>query len=165
MKKFADWLQKVENAIMILAFLGMLGASFAQVINRNLIHAGIGWFEELARYCMIYMALLATEMGLRDNTQMAITGLVERMSAPIRRVVQVVAKLVVIAFSAINFWNSFELLRVQIGYGQTSPGLGIPMYLTYFALPLSFGIITLVQLGLLWVLVKSPVANRKEGTA
>lgn len=154
MKKTLTLLQKAENAIMIAAFLLMLASSFAQVINRNIIHAGIGWFEELSRYCMIYMALLATEMGLRDNTQMAITGVVDSLKGITKKIIRVIAKLVVIFFSAINFWNSFALLKVQIGYGQLSPGLRLPMYIPYFALPLSFGIITVIQLVLLWEIIK-----------
>ena len=34
---------------------------------------------------------------------------------------------------------------MQISSGQTSPGLGLPMVVPYFALVLSFAIITLVQ--------------------
>ncbi|GHV50593.1 hypothetical protein FACS1894168_1930 [Deltaproteobacteria bacterium] len=149
MKKVLFWLGKLENFILIATFSIMLLASFAQVVNRNLIQASIGWFEELARYCMIYMALLATELGLRDSTQMSITAFVDRLSPWGRKGALLFTKAILVAFSGVLFLTSFDFLQAQFSFGQTSPGLGIPMYLPYFALPLSFGIITLVQVALL----------------
>ena len=35
MKKILDGLTKLENLIMVVAFVIMVGASFAQVVNRN----------------------------------------------------------------------------------------------------------------------------------
>ena len=67
MKKLLQYLQKAEDGILIGTFVVMVLASFAQVLNRNLFHLGISWFEELARYCMVYMALIAAEAGLRDG--------------------------------------------------------------------------------------------------
>ena len=55
MKKLFQYLQKAEDGIMIGTFAVMVLASFAQVLNRNIFHLGISWFEELARYCMVYM--------------------------------------------------------------------------------------------------------------
>ena len=63
MKKLFQYLQKAEDGIMIGTFAVMVLASFAQVLNRNIFHLGISWFEELARYCMVYMALIAAEAG------------------------------------------------------------------------------------------------------
>ena len=61
MKKIFRNVQKIEDIILVATFVVMVLAAFGQVLNRNIFHAGIAWFEELARYCMIYMALLATE--------------------------------------------------------------------------------------------------------
>lgn len=167
MKKTLRWLQKAETFIMIVGFITMILASFAQVVNRNLIHAGVSWFEELARYSMIYMTLLATEMGLRDDTQMAITAVTDKLRGKTRKAVQVVAKVMVVVFSAVVFWNSFVLLNAQFSFGQTSPGLRIPMYVPYFALPVSFGIITLVQAAMLAMMLLTPAdaAGKKEESA
>lgn len=164
MEKVLHWLQKVENVIMIIAFIVMLLSSFAQVLNRNTFQLGIGWFEELSRYCMIYMALLATEIGLRDNTQMSITAATDHMKGKIKEVVSIVARIVVIIFFGILFFSSFDLLKVQISYGQISPGLRLPMYIPYFALTLSSGIIVIVQIAMLIIMIKSTaIMHKGEG--
>jgi len=79
MKRLFANLQKIEDFILVATFTVMVLASFAQVVNRNIIHAGVSWLEELARYCMVYMALLATEAGLRDNTQISITAITDKI--------------------------------------------------------------------------------------
>ncbi|HZK61650.1 MAG TPA: TRAP transporter small permease [Anaerovoracaceae bacterium] len=145
MKRVATWFQKVENFILIITFIVMVLASFAGVINRNFIYADIPWFQEISRYSMIYMALLAAEAGLRDGTQISITAVTDMMRVSIRKIVLIISKLIVIVFSVTIFVTSFDLLNVQISSSQVSPALGMPMFIPYLAIPLSFGIIILVQ--------------------
>ncbi|MDR1518523.1 MAG: TRAP transporter small permease [Planctomycetota bacterium] len=153
MKAILAWLQKLENLILAASFIVMTLSAFAQVVNRNFVGAGISWFEELARYCMVYMALLGTEVGLRDGTQMAITAVIDRFGGIPREAVLILGKMVVVAFSVLVFWTSFSLLEKQVSFGQLSPGLGVPMYIPYAALPLSFGIIAAVQGATLVVMI------------
>lgn len=162
MKKVLGWLQKIENFILVATFVVMVIASFAQVVNRNLVHAGISWFEELARYCMVYMALLAAEAGLRDGTQISITAVTDHLHDITAKIVRVIAQLVVIGFSAICFFNSFTILQTQITSGQMSPGLKLPMVVPYFALPLSFGIITVIQSAALIMLLLNKQTGKEE---
>jgi len=161
MKKVLYYLQKCEDSILIVTFIIMVLASFAQVLNRNIFHLGISWFEEISRYCMIYMALLAAEAGLRDGTQISITAVTEKMNKGLKHIVYIISKVIVIAFSSVIFITSFDLLKVQLVSGQTSPGLKIPMVVPYFALPLSFGIIILVQVALLIITIRNST-NKKE---
>ena len=145
MKRLFANLQKIEDFILVATFTVMVLASFAQVVNRNIIHAGVSWLEELARYCMVYMALLATEAGLRDNTQISITAITDKIHGMTGRVVRIISKAVVAIFSGVCFFSSFTILKTQLSSGQVSPGLHLPMAIPYFALTLSFGIITVIQ--------------------
>ncbi|CAK7068402.1 MAG: hypothetical protein DELT_01759 [Desulfovibrio sp.] len=145
MKPFLALLQRIENGVIAVTFIVMTLAVFAQVVNRNLIGAGISWFEELARYCMIYMTLLGTEVGLRDGTQIAVSMVVDKFKGAPRALLTIFSKLVVFAFSSVVFYTSLSLLAKQIKFGQVSPALKLPMYVPYFALPASFAIIALVQ--------------------
>lgn len=164
MKTALAYMQKLENFILSASFIVMTLSAFAQVVNRNLIGAGISWFEELARYCMVYMALLGTEVGLRDGSQIAITAIVDRFHGVSREVIAILAKVVVVAFSLVVFVTSFTLLSKQIQFGQYSPGLNLPMYVPYFALPLSFGIITMVQGTTLCIMIASLFKSKPAAT-
>ena len=82
-----------------------------QVVNRNIIHAGVSWLEELARYCMVYMALLATEAGLRDNTQISITAITDKIHGMTGRVVRIISKAVVAIFPESAFFHPLPFLK------------------------------------------------------
>ncbi|MDR3244680.1 MAG: TRAP transporter small permease [Elusimicrobiota bacterium] len=152
-------LQKIENIFLIVIFAIMIISAFAQVVNRNIIGASISWFEELARYCMVYMTLIATELGLRDGTQITITAFTAKLSPNLRKALSIFAKLVVIVFAAIVFIYSFPLLAKQISFGQVSPGLQLPMYIPYFGVTLSFGIIAIVQTSILIIMIRGFFIN------
>lgn len=145
MKKTLDGLQKAENLMIIITFSIMVLASFAQVVNRNIFQLSIGWFEELAVYCMIWMALLGTEMGLRDGTQAAVTAIVDRFHGKLKRGIQMIAKALVVAFTAIMTAGSWNMVAKQIRIGQTTAALKIPMAIPYAALFIAFAIMTAVQ--------------------
>ncbi len=145
MKKFLKQLQYIEDGILIFTFAVMVISFFMQVVNRNIIKGGFSWFEELATFCMLYMAFLAAEAGLRDGTQISVTALTDRLQGKTKLFVQLIAKAIVVIFAAVIFYTSIGILKMQFLSGQTSPALQIPMTVPYFAITLSFGITVVVQ--------------------
>lgn len=145
MKKLLKWLTKAENMIMFITFSVMVICSFAQVVNRNILKLPITWFDEASTYCMIYMALIGTEMGLRDGTQIAVTALVDKLHGNTKRLVNIISKGVVIIFSATVLITAVRLVGMQLETGQTSAALHLPMAIPYAALVISFGMIVLIQ--------------------
>ena len=145
MKKVLDTLTKIENLIMVVTFVIMVGASFAQVVNRNLFKLPISWFDEAAVYCMIYMVLIGTEVGLRDGTQIAVTGIIDKFQGKAKAIIQIFAKVIVAIFSLGVLMGGIKLVNIQIKTGQVSAALNLPMSIPYGAMVISFAIITLVQ--------------------
>lgn len=145
LKKIYTFMNRVEHVILIITFVIMILSTFAQVINRNFIGLSISWFEELARYSMVYMTLFATELGLRDGSQISITLLTDVTKGNIKKIILIITKLFIIIFSGVIFISSFDIQKVQLMSNQISPGLKIPMFIPYFALTLNFGIILITQ--------------------
>ena len=162
MQSLGKTLNKCENGIIALCFIVMSLAAFAQVVNRNLIGASISWFDELARYCMVYMTLLATEAGLRDGSQISVSAVIDKCSPAARRILQLIVKLIVIGFSIMIFVTSLTIVQTQINSGQVSAGLGIPMVIPYLALPISFGAIVVVQILSLITMLKTPIPTKES---
>ena len=154
---------------MIVTFSTMVIMFFAQVLNRNIFESpGLSWFEELATYCQIYMVLIGTEIGLRDGTQISVTAVVDKLHGKKKLAVQIIAKAIVVVFSCVLALSTVKLLKMQLLSGQTSSAMGIPMFIPYMALTLSFGIITLVQgvtlIGMLKDFNVSPAAEKEAGS-
>lgn len=162
MKKILNGLTKAEIFIMIVTFIVMVCASFAQVVNRNFIKLSIGWFDELAIYCMMYMVLIGTEMGLRDGTQIAVTAVVDKFKGIPKRVIEIIAKVIVVLFSFMVFMGAVQLAGIQVRTGQISAALRIPMVIPYASLVISFGMITLVQLVTVITMIVDMIKNRGE---
>lgn len=169
MKKFVAAMTKVENVIMIVTFAIMVACEFLQVVNRNITKFPITWFDEAAIYCMIYMVLIGTEVGLRDGSQIAVTGFVEKFHGRGRSFLNFLSKLVVSIFSAGVLKGSLELMDIQVRTGQVSAALGLPMSVPYFAMVISFLIILIVQgtdcVGALVALIRGKSSEKEEKTA
>lgn len=145
MKQILEWITKVEYAIMILAFVLMVVCYFTSVVNRNFIKASMPWAEELALYSMTFMALLGTEVGLRDGTQVAVTAVVEKLHGMTRKIVDLLKQVVMELFSFSMLNAGIQLVAKQMQHGQTTPVLKIPMAFMYSSLVLAFALILLVQ--------------------
>ena len=145
LKKVLSYITTAEYAVMIAAFLPMVLAYFISVVNRNLIKASMPWTEEVALYSMTYMALLGTEVGLRDGTQGAVTAVVDKLHGVFRKVVDRAKQIVLEIFSFVMVKAGTALFLKQMQTGQTTPVLKIPTWLMYFSLVLAFGLIFLIQ--------------------
>lgn len=145
-KQLISYITKAEYAIMSVAFVAMVVSYFVGVVNRNIIKSSMPWTEEVAMYSMVYMALLGTEVGLRDGTQVAVTAVIEKLHGTVRKVVDIVEQVVLEVFSIVMLRAGIALFTKQIQTGQTTPVLKVPMYAMYFSLVLAFGLICIVQL-------------------
>lgn len=158
MKKILKSLTSIENFIMVVTFSIMVICSFAQVINRNFFKLPIPWFEEASIYCMIYMALIGTEVGLRDGTQIAVTAVLDKLHGAFKGIVMI--------FSSSVLISAIHLVSKQVQTGQTSSALHLPMSIPYAALVISFAMIVLVQIAFTVELVITLIREKgKESEA
>lgn len=155
MKKTLRVLQLAEKWAIVVMFVIMVIASFAQVLNRNIFKIPVSGFEEAARYAMVYMVLLGTELGLRDGTQISIKGVVNKMPLVPRHLIGILTQCIIIVFSGLMCNSGWKMVLKQTRIGQTSPGLGIPMGIPYFALVLGFGLITIIQFAMLIQMIRN----------
>ena len=139
-------LEKIERILCILMFSMMVGATFLQVLNRNVLHLSLSWTEELARYTMIWMALLGTQAGLREGKQVSVEFLVKKFPSLVRRVIFFLGDLICCGFAGITAWYSIDLLKAQIQLHQVSPALKLPMVYVYGILTISFAVMTVIML-------------------
>ena len=143
-KKALSYITNVEYAIMVVTFVAMVIAYFISVVNRNFIKASMPWTEEVAMYSMIYMALLGTEVGLRDGTQVAVT-VIEKLHGVTKKIVSIIEQIILEIFSFVMLKAGLALFSKQLQTGQTTPVLKVPMSVMYFSLVLTFALILVIQ--------------------
>ena len=115
LKKVVRGVTLAELWATALTFVIMVVCYFISVVNRNFIKGSMPWTEELALYCMVYMALIGTELGLRDGTQVSVTALTEKlMGTMVGKVIIFIAKVALIVFSCSMLRFSVALVAKQM---------------------------------------------------
>ena len=133
--KISDLLAKwVLGVVIVLTALMtitvLLGVFFRYVLLRPL-----GWTEELARYLMIWSALLAVSVGIRYNEHVGITLLIQKLPYKLARIVRFVTQLLILLFLYELMVRGY-VMTVK-GANQLSTGLGISMAWALASVPVS----------------------------
>ena len=146
------------------AFLGvilivMVICTFWQVFCRYVIGDSLAWSEELARYLQIWMTFIGAAYAVKYGAHIAMKDLVKILPHKLYIILDLFSDLVIVIVSSLTIWQSRTLIRA--GMGQTSPVIGIPMYIIYFGLPLG------AALSILFILFKylKKIRNLKETPA
>jgi len=144
LNRILPWLGKagvtVENALLFILLLGMIGLSAAQIILRNFFDIGFFWTDELLRMLVLWLAVIGAVAASRTDRHISI-NLVENYFGERSLAV---TRLIVHAFSAVICalvtWFSIDFVRTSHEYGDILLG-GVPAWWLQIVLPLGFGLI------------------------
>jgi TRAP-type C4-dicarboxylate transport system permease small subunit len=121
-------LWRAVDAVLLLCVAGMLTAIVLQVGSR-LGGRSLAWTEELSRFLFIWTAFLGMAAGFRRVEHPRVILLVDRLPAVVRRQAAHLYAAVGIGFFALAGYYATLLVRQQQLFGETSPALGIGMWL------------------------------------
>lgn len=108
------------------------------IVARYLLELGITWTEELARYLMIWAALVAVPCAAFNREHIGLTIVSERLSAGMRRVLHLALDLLGIAFFLFLF--IYGLRMTADGFNQYAMIFGMTMTLPYASVPVAAGL-------------------------
>ncbi len=115
------------------------------IFGRYVIELPVTWTEELARYLMIWAALLAVSCGVARREHVAVTALLERLPQKLQRHLGVAIDALGIAFFA--FLAYFGIDMTKQGATQYATIFEMTMWLPFAAVPVSSAL-ACVQLAL-----------------
>jgi len=122
-------------SIALLSYIVMCLSVGIQILGRYLINYPIAQFAEIATYAQVWLATMGSGYALRTGTLFAMDSLVVPLPLVVRRGVLVLNTVLALVFVGVIFYGSTFLMR--IGQFQTSPTLGLEMWMIYLALPVS----------------------------
>ncbi|MDV2968515.1 TRAP transporter small permease [Nitratireductor aquimarinus] len=132
----------METALRAVAALCLAGLTLLvtfQVVARYGMGSVPIFTEEVARYAMIWMALLAAAVGVREASHIRIDfvpGLLAGVAPRLSLVLEAVLDLVSLTAFLVLVWYGIDM--VMFASGQTSEGLRLPLSYPYLAVPVSF---------------------------
>jgi len=122
--------------VSIVALFGVLTvAVFAQVVARYVFNLPPAWTEELARFCQVWIILLASSICIRKGSHLAVDYLGPALRTRNRRIVAAVTGTLIALYSAVVVIWGVRLM--VIGLGQTSPAMQLNMGLVYLVFPIA----------------------------
>jgi TRAP-type transport system small permease protein len=130
-----NWL--VERLIAGLMVLLVVDVGLG-VLSRYALSSPINWAEELARYLMIWAALVAVSSGITSRSHIAFEMIFKRIPPSPRKIVLLFCDAFAFAFFAVTLYFGINL--IQKGMGQATMSLGGTMLLPYAAIPVASSI-------------------------
>jgi len=115
------------------------------IFGRYVIELPVTWSEELARYLMIWAALLAVSCGVARREHVAVTALLDRLPHKLRR--QLGAAIDALAFAFFAFLCYFGIGMTKQGASQYATIFDMSMWIPFAAVPVSSALVC-VQLAL-----------------
>ncbi|TQV83367.1 TRAP transporter small permease [Denitrobaculum tricleocarpae] len=130
-----NWL--VERVVALLMVLLVLDV-WLGVIDRYLFHWQLPWPEVVARYLMIWAALLAVSCGIARREHIGLSILISRIPGPLRRIV-------LVSMDGVAFLLFFYIAWFGIGFaggGASRQAMifGMTLALPFAAIPVSAGL-------------------------
>ncbi len=136
-------LDRVEEAFCALSLLLTAIVLFINVVLRYVFSASTSWAEELIRYLMIWITFIGGSVCVRKGAHIRmdflLTMLPKSAAVALTRIVFVIAA----GFCAALFWYSYRLVMFTVELHQTSPAMGLPMWIPYLAMPIGSALMTL----------------------
>ncbi len=136
-------LNRLIEAVVAVLMLALVIDVWIGVIDRYWFHWQLPWPETLARYLMIWAALLAVSSGIARREHIGLTSFLMKLPLPVRRGVLIVIDLLAIALFAYVLW--FGVGFAQSGASRQAMIFGATLEPFFWAVPAS-AFLAIVQL-------------------
>ena len=136
------WLYRLEDGLLILALLAMIGMAVLQILLRVLFHTGIVWGNELVRVLVLWLGLIGATVATRNNKHIRIDLLSKLFSRNTHRLIQSVIGQISAWTCLVIAWYGFKWIQMDFADGVTSFA-GIPAWMLEVIIPVTFALIGL----------------------
>lgn len=152
MKKGLRWLeQNLEECLMVFFLAAMTVIMGIQVFSRYALGMSLTWSEELTRYIFIWAGFLSISYCIKKCVSIKIeqfVALFPKRGKALFKVANHTLELVLFLYLIPHAWKYFHTAIVS---GQTSPALGLPMYVVQVA-PLFGFLLAAFRVAQRWVI-------------
>jgi TRAP-type C4-dicarboxylate transport system permease small subunit len=128
------------SALLVLLTLSV----FLEVVIRYVLNAPLSWTEEIARFALVWFAMLASAVAARRGVHFAFRWGMKPFPEAVRRPVRQVVNVLVITFLSFLLVQGIGTLGVVSD--QTSMATEIDMRIPYSAIPVGMGLVMVIYM-------------------
>ncbi|MFV0333505.1 MAG: TRAP transporter small permease [Tropicimonas sp.] len=161
--KLLTWLDKNLEITLSVALMSTMTAILAfQVFMRYVMGASLSWSEEVARYMFIWLIYLSIAYGAAQMRHIKLDAALGLFPQGLRNYVVILGDVLFLVFALYVVWTSWQVVERQLMLGQTSPAIGMPMWMIYSAPTVGFALTTFRQLQVIAFRIRNPNAWRDD---
>jgi C4-dicarboxylate transporter DctQ subunit len=143
-------IDKFEEWVISLMLLLMTGLAFTQVVLRYVFNGGFTWALELTSVFFAIMIFIGISYGVRVGAHIGVDALVKLLPSQTRRVVAIVAVLLVMVYVALVLAGSYE-------YVSKMADMPIERWKVLAVMPLGYALVGLRFLQILYKLITGDI--------
>ncbi len=137
-----NWLHRVENGVLAVLVLILVGLAGAQIFMRNVFGGGFSWADPFLRALVVWTAMLGALAAVRDDKHIAVDVLQRFLPAGAHRAARIATMLFAAAICAMLAWYGAIMVGIDLDSGAKSD-FGLPNWLVESILPVGFGLMAL----------------------
>lgn len=128
-------IEKSLEVMVVLTFIALIFVVFLQVFARFFLPKSPSWTEEASRFLFIYSVIFGAPLALKRGEYVRVDILINMLPKRLQDILDGIIYLILtIFFGVIAFCGyTFGVL----GLNQTSPALGLPMFIPYMSIAIS----------------------------
>lgn len=143
MQRVPEILRRIEDWLLAILVLILVGLAGTQIVLRDFFHTGISWADPLMRDLVLWTGMLGALAAVRDEKHIALDVLQRYLSSTMQRIARIVTFGFAAALCLAMAWYCLAMLRLDLGSGGAGAGSVIPAWLPETILPLAFGLMAL----------------------
>lgn len=116
------------------AMIVMMILIVLQVIARYIFISPLSWSEELTRAIFVWFTMVCVYLAFRQGRHIGIEAFPRLMGKLGKKIVRLIENVVILVFIVTMTWYG---MSYAISMSQSTPALGIPMWLIYGIIPLT----------------------------
>ncbi|RUT34760.1 TRAP transporter small permease [Arsenicitalea aurantiaca] len=151
LRRIGDLLERAGIGLAGTLLAVALGSISAQIFFRYVLGNSLSFAEELARYALIWSAMVGGAVAYRQGAHVAMTMAVERFPGPIALIVGKAVHLFVAAFAGLLAYQGWAIAMRNFARQQLSPALQIEIGWIYLAIPVGGALLLLAAIEALFV--------------
>ena len=134
---------------------------FSQVIARYVFEHSLSWSEELARFLLMWLAMLSAAYGFKTKSHFALRLLVQNFPESLQRAAGLAVQFILAVFFAVLLFYSIVFVKGVAGH--TAPTLQISMQIPYASIVVGSALMLLEALKSMWRELAGRVEETEQG--
>jgi len=135
-------LHRIEDAILVLLLVCLLGLAAYQVAARNLFDTGILWGDSLVRVLVLWLALFGAMIASRKNDHISINFLEHLIQESTKKHISRITGLFTAVICLVCAWYSYQFVLFEYE-DQVTAFAKVPAWVCEAILPFAFSVIGL----------------------